>query len=287
MTSSADLFVVCKQCGSEVSPYITECPYCGSRLRRRAPKLPRVHAPSGPARHRRLSSLLHGRRRGRAGVLASGPARASDRWAYSRPYTTILLVVLSCAVWIAIRAEGQLYLKLAIVGQLHGDWWRLLTSEFADTRGVPAFLMIATIALFGWLIERRHGRLVTAALFLGGGVSGGLVALAVYKAPGELTIGVGQSALAQSLLIIKAGISTANGAALALLAAWVAPDLRALRSGSYYEGDLLGAAAIGALLLALPFAFAQSELSWLVGAVGAVFGLLVGLAMQQRGEARA
>jgi len=34
-----DLFVVCKKCGSEVSPYITECPYCGNRLRKRAPKI--------------------------------------------------------------------------------------------------------------------------------------------------------------------------------------------------------------------------------------------------------
>jgi len=34
-----DLNVVCKNCGSEVSPYITECPYCGQRLRKRAPKL--------------------------------------------------------------------------------------------------------------------------------------------------------------------------------------------------------------------------------------------------------
>ncbi len=42
MSPGPDLFVVCKQCGSEVSPYITECPYCGARLRRRAPKLPRV-----------------------------------------------------------------------------------------------------------------------------------------------------------------------------------------------------------------------------------------------------
>jgi membrane associated rhomboid family serine protease len=280
MTSGADLFVVCKQCGSEVSPYITECPYCGSRLRRRAPKLPRVHAPSHPARHKRLGSLLRGRRRGRAGVLAGAPASASDRWAYSRPYMTIVLVVLSCAVWIAIRAEAQIYLKLAIAGPLHGDWWRLVTSEFADVRGLPAFLVIATIAIFGWLLERRHGPLVTAALFLGGGVSGGLVALAVYRAPGELIVG-------QSLVIIKEGLSTANAAALALLAAWAGPDLRALRSGSYYEGDLLGAAAIGALLLALPFAFSQSELSWLAGVVGAAFGLLVGLGVQLRGEARA
>ncbi|HXN37687.1 MAG TPA: zinc-ribbon domain-containing protein, partial [Solirubrobacteraceae bacterium] len=54
MTSGADLFVVCKQCGSEVSPYITECPYCGHRLRRRAPKLPRAHVPARASRGRRL-----------------------------------------------------------------------------------------------------------------------------------------------------------------------------------------------------------------------------------------
>jgi rRNA maturation endonuclease Nob1 len=41
MASSPDLFVVCKNCGSEVSPYITECPYCGTRLRKRAPKIER------------------------------------------------------------------------------------------------------------------------------------------------------------------------------------------------------------------------------------------------------
>ncbi|MGH2903306.1 MAG: zinc-ribbon domain-containing protein, partial [Solirubrobacteraceae bacterium] len=47
MSSTPDLFVVCKQCGSEVSPYITECPYCGHRLRRRAPDLPRRKAAAG------------------------------------------------------------------------------------------------------------------------------------------------------------------------------------------------------------------------------------------------
>jgi len=36
-----ELFVICTNCGSEVSPYVTECPYCGTRLRKRAPKLER------------------------------------------------------------------------------------------------------------------------------------------------------------------------------------------------------------------------------------------------------
>lgn len=278
MTSGADLFVVCKQCGSEVSPYITECPYCGSRLRRRAPKLPRVHAPSRPSGHRRLTALLRGRRRRRTGVVASPFAARAERWALTRPYTTILLVLFSGAAWIATRAEPQAYLKLAIAGQLHGQWWRLVTSEFAYSRGVPAFLVIATIALFGWLLERRHGPALVAALFLGGGVTGGLVACAAYKSPGELILG-------QSLFVIKEGLGTGNAAALALLAAWAGPDIRAARAGSYYEGDLLGAAAIGALLLAIPFAYEPSEMSWLAGVAGAALGLLVGLGLQRRGGA--
>ena len=56
-------------------------------------------------------------------------------------------------------------------------------------------------------------------------------------------------------------VSGANAAALALLAAWAVPDLEAARAGSDYEGDLLGVAAIAALLLALPFAAAAGELA--------------------------
>ncbi len=41
MPGAPDLFVVCKNCRNEVSPYITECPYCGNRLRKRAPKIDR------------------------------------------------------------------------------------------------------------------------------------------------------------------------------------------------------------------------------------------------------
>ena len=56
-------------------------------------------------------------------------------------------------------------------------------------------------------------------------------------------------------------VSGGNAAALALLAAWAAPDLRRARAGAYYEGDLLGAAAIAALLLAMPFARPGGELA--------------------------
>ena len=54
-------------CGSEVSPYVTECPYCGTRLRKRAPKLERegdeIEVREGAARSGRRDAE---RRRARA-----------------------------------------------------------------------------------------------------------------------------------------------------------------------------------------------------------------------------
>ena len=114
------------------------------------------------------------------------------------------------------------------------------------------------VAIFGWLMERRWGPAVVLALFLGGGVAGALVASAVY-----------------SDAIVVGG----NAGALALLAAWAVPDLKAARTGYYYEGDLLGAGAIAAVLLAAPFA--RPEASWVAGVTGAVIGLLVGLGLHQ------
>ena len=115
---------------------------------------------------------------------------------------------------------------------------------------------LLAVAIFGWLLERRHGPAVVLVVFFGAGATGALVASAVYAEP---------------------LVSGANGAALGLLAAWAVPDLIAARAGDYYEGDLLGVAAIAALLLALPYA--RPEASWLAGVTGAVVGLLLGFGM--------
>jgi hypothetical protein len=265
MTSGADLFVVCKQCGSEVSPYVTECPYCGTRLRRRAPKLPPANAPV------RGSSGLRGRARSlltRSRPLRTGgPMRTRDqpgRWAAERPYVTIVLVAVSCLAWVVERAEPELYLRGAVLGPLGGDWWKLLTNGFVYVDGWYAFVAILAVAIFGWLLERRHGPVVVLALFLGASVIGGLLASAAYP---------------------FAVVSGGNAGALALLAAWAAPELEAARAGVYREGDLLGTGALAALLLALPFA--RPEASWLAGAVGGLLGLAVGLGMRGLGKSEA
>jgi membrane associated rhomboid family serine protease len=251
MTSSADLFVVCKKCGSEVSPYITECPYCGHRLRRRAPKLPRdrLGKPrTGLFRRRSLGRLRSGEI---AGLRSDTP-----------PYATIALVVAACGIWVAAQGAYLSLSKLIVAGPLKGDWWRLLTSQFVYGRGFSSglfmFATLLAVAVFGGLLERRHGPFVVLALFFAAGVTGGLAAEAVYAFP---------------------VVSGANAGALALLAAWAAPSAMAARAGEYYEGDLLGTGAIAVVLLAMPYA--RPEVSWLAGVVGALLGLTLGVGLSR------
>ena len=265
MSPGADLFIVCKHCGSEVSPYITECPYCGHRLRRRAPKLP-----SASAQRRTRSGLLGrlaSRPPGEAPARERTPSRLSSLAAAGasgvRPYATVALVAASCVVWILLRAGYVSADKLVVVGPLHGDWWKLFSSGVAYLNGWYAFFTLIVVAVFGWLLERRHGPLVVLALFLGASAAGALAAEAVYP----LAIAVG-----------------GNAGALALLAAWAAPDLRSARAGDCYEGDLLGAGAFAALMLAMPWA--RFEASWLAGVAGAAIGLLCGLGLARVDHAR-
>lgn len=180
----------------------------------------------------------------------------------TQPYATIALVAASCGVWIAAQGAYLNLGNLMIVGPLHGDWWRLLSSQFVYGRGFSSglfmFATLVTVAIFGTLIERRHGPPVVLALFFGAGVTGGLLAEAVYALP---------------------IVTGANAGALALLAAWAAPNLVAARAGDYYEGDLLATLAIAAVLLAMPFA--RIEVSWLAGVAGAAFGLILGLGLSR------
>ena len=55
---------------------------------------------------------------------------------------------------------------------LHGDWWKLLTTQFSYLDGWYAFVTLLVIAIFGWLLEQRHGPAVVLALFLGAGAAG-------------------------------------------------------------------------------------------------------------------
>src|SRR5206468_12596883 len=88
IVSEAELFVVCKNCGSEVSPYVTECPYCGQRVRKRAPKIP-ARGTEAEAPRRRAPTLPRLRRDEIPGIAPE-----------TRPYATGALVVASLAITI-------------------------------------------------------------------------------------------------------------------------------------------------------------------------------------------
>jgi membrane associated rhomboid family serine protease len=242
MASGPDLFVVCKSCGSEVSPYITECPYCGTRLRKRAPKLDRG-APKPPKRARpRLAPL----RRGEI------PGIRPDR----RPYGTITLIAISVIVTLLARAGWDRALDLVLAGPLDGDWWRPVTTLFVYGSTGYEVAALAAIAIFGTLLERRHGWWAPVFVFLVGGTLGMLLVAGVD----ELSIAVG-----------------GNGAALALLAAWSMRDVLGRRRGREDDADLLAVLAIAALLVLLPVA--TDEAHALAGLGGGVAGIVMGLGL--------
>src|SRR5438309_2748924 len=112
------LFVVCRSCGSEVSPYITECPYCGNRLRKRAPKIDRQGRVAERKRRRPPAPALPRLRRGEI------PGIRGE----THPRVTIVLVLLGllgCLLWRTAAVDlGQ----LAIVGKPESHWWRLFTA---------------------------------------------------------------------------------------------------------------------------------------------------------------
>jgi membrane associated rhomboid family serine protease len=248
MSRGADLFVICKnpECQSEVSPYVTECPYCGTRLRKRAPKLEKP---------------------GRAAAPRRGPAPMLGRLRHdeipgirgeSRPYVTGAVIVATAAVWIAWRGGFVNIFDLSLDGPPHGDYWRLLTTQFTYINGVYQFGALLAIAIAGWLLERRHGPVVFALVFLACGVGGAAVEAALHSVP------------------ISFG---ANGAALGLLCAWAVPDVRSRQAGDYYEGDLLAVAVAAAALALLPAALPEVSVdaTFSGAAIGVLCGLLLAL----------
>ncbi len=242
-TGGPDLFVICKSCGSEVSPYITECPYCGSRLRKRAPKIDKDGRVSERRRRRPPSSVLPRLRRGEIpGIRAE-----------TRPYTTMALVLagaIGCLLW---RTGAVGVHEIDIFGKPGSQWWRALSAPFVYENTAYPFVTLVTIMLFGWLLERRHGPLPVLMLFLIGGVGGVAAAAAAYPDP---------------------QVWGASGAAVALVFAWAVPDLLALQRGEEIEGDLIGLAAIAAVVVLLPVAVDGA--SWVADGIGVLAGLLIG-----------
>ena len=244
--SETELSVICKNCGSEVSPYVTECPYCGARLRKRAPKL-----------ERRGDALEAQQPRGRRRRLSLPRLRAPSA---ERPYATLAVIFGSAALLLVQKASGD---PLATFGGLvipiEGDWWRYLTAPFAYVDVGYLFVVALGLAIFATGIERRLGTVPTAVLLLACGALGMLAAGAVADARNEIAV-----------------IAGGNGMALGAVAAWFAIRRTEANGAIDEEYDVIGVAVAAVVLLALPIFVPTAD--FFAGLAGGAVGALAGLA---------
>ena len=256
--SEPDLFVVCKNCSSEVSPYVTECPYCGQRVRKRAPKIERGAPTEEPRTGRRRA---RGRRRGRA--RPSKPRTPSlsrlrrdeipGIALETRPYATGLLIAVALLATIVTSTGRVSSFDLgAIYAPLDGDWWRLVATPFLYSNGGYEFVALVAIGIFGMMIERRFGPVAALVIFMLAGAGGAALAVALDD------------------FAVLGG----NGAALGLLTAWYVDDRLSARRGNDRENDLIGVYVMAALLLLLPVA--EEDASFYAGLGGAAAGAVSG-----------
>ena len=220
--------------------YVTECPYCGQRVRKRAPKLD-PEAERAPRRRRRPPSLPRLRRDEIPGIAPE-----------TRPYATIVLIAAALGTSLAWVAGLSLLDLGAIIGPIGSEWWRLPAYAFVHTNVGSLFATMIATGLFGMLLERRFGSAAVLATFLLGATAGGALTVAVEVYP---AIG-------------------ANGGALALLVAWLVDDRLAERRGDERSNDLIGVAVIAGVLLLLPLA--DDDTSWAAGVGGAGAGAVIG-----------
>lgn len=249
-----DLSVVCKSCGAEVSPYVTECPYCGTRLRKRAPRLERV---GDEVRVR------EGRRDKRRRKAAERRARASERrerlsLTTDRPLATIAAVLVPAAILVVERATALTVLDFGAL-DASGEWWRYLAASFVFDDVGFIFAYGVALAIFLTGIERRLGILPALALVLFAAVGGMLGGDALDTLFGD------------GVLFTWGG----NGVALGALCAWTVIRESEFRANPEDEYSRVGVLVAAAVLLLVPL-LDDAASAW-VGISGALAGTLFGL----------
>jgi membrane associated rhomboid family serine protease len=246
--SETELSVICKNCGSEVSPYVTECPYCGARLRKRAPKLERRGDNLEAQRPRRRRRRLIPRRTPGTGVSAD------------RPYATLAVILGSAIMLLVEKASGDpLGTFGGLIVPLEGDWWRYLTAPFAYVDIGYLFVVAVGLAIFATGVERRLGTLPTAVLLVACGSLGMLAASGFASARDEFVV-----------------VAGGNGMALGAVAAWFALRRAEVHAAIDDEYDAVGVAVAAAVLVALPLFAPTADV--VAGLVGGAVGALAGLA---------
>jgi membrane associated rhomboid family serine protease len=249
-----ELFVICSNCSSEVSPYVTECPYCGTRLRKRAPDLKKQKKADEKIERR------NEKRRERLKAQYEGGGASAGAWMDTpgKPVATGILIAIAI-VSSVIAASNIPHVSDWMLANLVylGDFTRaptvLLTAPFIHLSAGYAFVCLFGFAVFGAGLERRFGPWVVVALwFICGGAGIGMKALAD---PSHAALG-------------------AMGCVAGAMFAWT---IYVVNREDLRDYDALGLAAMALVVCALPIATDSASVWVLLG--GALAGLLSGFAL--------
>ena len=265
--------MVCKSCGSEVSPYVTECPYCGHRIRKRAPRLQREgdEIKVRESRRERRRRRRREKRIEREEAAEEPHARRLPSLAAlevdARPVGTVAVLLASAILIVLQRAiPWNAYEVGAIVGPVGSDVWRYLTAPLVY-EDIGAFVITGgAIAIFGSAVERRLGTVATLTLILACGVGGMLAADAA-------------ASLDLDDFLVAAG---GNGIALGLLAAWLMLWRAEARTTFSEPLDVIAVSVVAVVLLLLPLVEVTADP--IAGLVGGLFGLVLGQLAARRIE---
>ena len=237
---------------------MTECPYCGHRLRKRAPRLEREGN----------EIRVHQSRRDKRRAARRERMQERSLELAGRPVATIGTLAIG-ALALIVRQAASLRLDEigAIVGPVGSEFWRYVSSPFVyDDVGVFFVLAIA-IGVFGSAVERRLGTLATAILILSSGTLGMLAA------------GASSSAGITDFLVAWGG----NGVALGLLGAWLMLWLGEAKVRYSEPLDTIGVGVCAAVLLLLPLVAIGADA--IAGLVGGLVGLGMGSLAVRSGRA--
>lgn len=250
--SETELQVVCRACGSEVSPFVTECPYCGKRLRKRAPKLEHHedHFEPKPTAGVRLRRRLP---RIPAGRLGLGSAAEG---AYAIP--AVIVAVSAVLLLVRVAGDFSLFQIGAISGQVNSEWWRFLTAPFAYGNVGYLFIVAVALAIFGSGLERALGKFATLVLLIGCGALGAFAGYGIYE-------------------LFELGtplIAGGNAMALGAVAAWTMLRRAEVKDGRSEGYDAVGVAVVAVVLLAIPLVEGSADLA--AGVAGGLIGGFLG-----------
>jgi len=246
--NETELRVVCKSCGAEVSPYVTECPYCGARVRKRAPKLEQRDGGLEATKTRReLRQERRRERKAKRQALTAG-----------RPVATYALILIpAIALLIRIASGGDLQAFGAVSVPFESGPWRFLTAQFAYLSVGYLFAVALALAIFAPGLERRLGSPATAFLLVACGALGTVGAWVIEEQTG--TFGF---------------IAGGNGMALGAIAAWFVIRRREAE-GLDEDVDSIGVLVCAVVILLLPVVVETADF-W-SGLTGGAIGALAGV----------